>query len=152
MKKCFNPVILCIIGILFLLPCSLVQASTYDEIIDKVMIAEDAQTNFNNAETSSIGLYYTLSNSGSSEALHFQIPFVLRIIKNTGGVFFALIYYDSPDAKTTIVDRFGNIISEVHGKHGVFLFGAGVLGFNGGLFKSPIWFAAMSIIPPVIFD
>ena len=95
-----------------------------------------------------IAIYYTLSNSGNNSAHHLQFPFVLRTIKPTGVCILVYVKYSSMEAQTTVVDRSGTILQDIQGPHGIFFIGFGVIGYNGSLFNSPLWFAAMSITEP----
>jgi hypothetical protein len=97
------------------------------------------------------GTFFTISTSGSSEAFHLQLPIILRTFRPTGVCLIAIVIYSSNDAKTTIVDRSGTVIKDVQGPHRVFVHGLGLIGFNGSLVNSPLWFTMVSFLQPRIF-
>jgi hypothetical protein len=97
-----------------------------------------------------MGIFYTVTSSGGSDAFHIQIPLLLRILKSTGICFLLLVIYSSLDAETIIADRSGSIIEQVNGPHMLLFHGFGIFGYNGSVFNGPLWLVAVSIRPPRI--
>lgn len=100
-----------------------------------------------------LGLFYTISSSNGSDALHIHVPFILRFVKSTGLGIILVVRYSSDDAETIIADRSGNIVNQVKGPHMLLYHGFGVFGYNGSAFNSPVWLVGVSIRPPrVLFQ
>ena len=98
-----------------------------------------------------VGLFFTVSTSGGSDAFHIQFPLLLRTLKPTGLCILVIVAYSSEDAITTIVDRSGVIIEDIRGPHILLCHGFGIIGYNGSLFNGPLWFSALSVVQPRIF-
>ena len=109
-------------------------------------------SNFIKKTESQIGLFFTLSNSNGSDAIHIHVPFLLRFIKSPGIGIFLIVWYSSEDAETIISDRSGNIVNQIEGPHMLLYHGFGMFGYNGSAFNSPVWLVGVSIMPPRILS
>ena len=100
-----------------------------------------------------LGLFYTISSSNGSDAVHIHVPFALRFVKSTGIGIILVVMYSSDDAETIIADRSGSIVSQVKGPHMLVYHGFGMFGYNGSAFNSPVWLVGISVRPPrVLFQ
>ena len=100
-----------------------------------------------------LGLFYTISSSNGSDAVHIHVPFILRFVKSTGLGIVLVVLYSSDDAETIIADRSGNIVNQAKGPHMLLYHGFGVFGYNGSAFNSPVWLVGISLRPPrVLFQ
>ena len=108
--------------------------------------------NFFKKNENQVGLFFTLSNSNGSDAIHIHVPFLLRYVKSTGIGIFLIVRYSSEDAETIISDRSGNIVNQIEGPHILLYHGFGMFGYNGSAFNSPVWLVGVSIIPPRILS
>jgi hypothetical protein len=105
---------------------------------------------FSESDDIELGLFYTISSSNGSDAVHIHVPFILRFVKSTGLGIILVVLYSSDDAETIIADRSGNIVNQVKGPHMLLYHGFGMFGYNGSAFTSPVWLVGVSIRPPRI--
>ena len=149
---------ICIILYLVISTNCLVAQPSFDNYESKKTINDHTEfesalySNVIGSDDFELGLFYTISSSNGSDAVHIHVPLMLRFVKSTGLSIILIVWYSTNDAETIIADRSGNIVNQVKGPHMLVYHGFGMFGYNGSAFNSPVWLVGISVRPPRILS